>query len=119
MSPPLPAEAGCESRERIILLLVFIALQQHGNKSSKVHFILRWQAFYYMKLWNVHILAGNAARQWYANSGKPRAFVFCEKKHAWVYSNASSSLKNPLLVRVWPMCLIVKLHLCRILFMQC
>jgi len=25
MSPPLPAEAGCESRERIVLLLVFIA----------------------------------------------------------------------------------------------
>ena len=25
MSLPLPAEAGCESRERIILLLVFIA----------------------------------------------------------------------------------------------
>jgi len=34
-----------------------------------------------------------------------------------VYSNASTSLKNPLLVRVWPMCLSVKLHLCRILFM--
>jgi len=25
MSPPLPAETGCESRERIVLLLVFIA----------------------------------------------------------------------------------------------
>jgi len=25
MSPALPAEAGCESRERIVLLLVFIA----------------------------------------------------------------------------------------------
>ena len=25
MSPPLSAEAGCESRERIVLLLVFIA----------------------------------------------------------------------------------------------
>jgi len=33
ISPPLPAEAGCESRDRIVLLLVFIALQQHGNKS--------------------------------------------------------------------------------------
>ena len=41
MTPPLPAEAGCESRERIVLLLVFIALQQHGNQSSKDHFILR------------------------------------------------------------------------------
>ena len=30
-----------------------------------------------------------------------------------VYSNASISLKNPLLVRVWPMCLSAKLHLCR------
>jgi len=25
VSPPLPAEAGCQSRERIVLLLVFIA----------------------------------------------------------------------------------------------
>ena len=25
MTPPLPAEVGCESRERIVLLLVFIA----------------------------------------------------------------------------------------------
>jgi len=25
MSPPLPAEVGCESHERIVLLLVFIA----------------------------------------------------------------------------------------------
>ena len=32
--------------------------------------------------------------------------------------NASTSLKNPLLVRMWPMCLSVKLHLCRLLFMQ-
>ena len=30
-----------------------------------------------------------------------------------VYSNASISLKNPLLVRVWPTCLSAKLHLCR------
>ena len=35
-----------------------------------------------------------------------------------VYSNASTSLKNPLLVRVWPMRLSVKLHLCRLLYMQ-
>ena len=32
--------------------------------------------------------------------------------------NASTSFKTPLLVRVWPMCLSVKLHLCRLLFMQ-
>jgi len=25
MSPPLPAEVGCKSREKIVLLLVFIA----------------------------------------------------------------------------------------------
>jgi len=25
MSPPLPAEAGCESRKRVVLLLIFIA----------------------------------------------------------------------------------------------
>ena len=41
MFPPLPEEVGCESRERIVVLLLFTALQQHGNKSSKVHFILR------------------------------------------------------------------------------
>jgi len=41
VSPPLPAEAGCESRERIVLLLVFIAQQFRGKKPAKVHFILR------------------------------------------------------------------------------
>ena len=66
----------------------------------------------YMRLLNAHILAGNAARQWHADSGKPRTFLLCEKKHGWVYSKASTSFKNPLLVRVWPMCLSVKLHLC-------
>jgi len=49
---------------------------------------------------NADVLAGNAARQWHADSGKPRIFVLCEKKHDWVYSNASTSLKNPLLVVV-------------------
>jgi len=71
-----------------------------------------------MKLLNTHILEGNAARQWHADSGKPRTFILCEKKHTWVCSNASTSLKNPVLVRVWPGCLSVKLHLCRLLFMQ-
>jgi len=71
-----------------------------------------------MRLLKVHVVAGNAARQWHADSGKPRTFVLCEKKHEWVYSNASTSLKNPLLLRVWPMCLSVKLHLCRIIFIQ-
>jgi len=33
-------------------------------------------------------------------------------------SNASTSLNIPLLVRVWPMCLSVKLYLRRLLFMQ-
>jgi len=36
----LPAEAGCESCERIVLLLGFIAYQLHGNKYSNVHFKL-------------------------------------------------------------------------------
>jgi len=72
-----------------------------------------------MRLLNAHILAGNAARQWHADSCKPRTFVLCEKKHEWVCSYASASLKNPLLVRVWLMCLSVKLHLSRLLFMQC
>jgi len=26
-------------------------------------------------------LAGNAARQWHADSGKPRTFILCEKNH--------------------------------------
>ena len=69
-----------------------------------------------MRLLNVHILAGSAARQWHADSGKPSTFILCEKKHEWVYSNASASLKNPLLVRVWPVCLSVKLHL-QVLYM--
>jgi len=71
-----------------------------------------------MRLLNVHILAGNAARQWHADSGKPRTFILCEKNHEWVYSNASKSLNYPLLVQVWPMCLSVKLYLRRLLFMQ-
>ena len=64
--------------------------------------------FHITRLLNAHILAGNAARQWHADSGKPRTFVLCEKKHEEVCSNASTSLKNPSLVRVWPMCLSVK-----------
>jgi len=71
-----------------------------------------------MRLLNAHILAVNAARQWHDDTGKPRTFKLCEKKHEWICSNASTSLKNPLLVRVWPMCLSNKLHLCRLLFMQ-
>jgi len=66
----------------------------------------------YMRLLNAYILAGNAARQWHANSGRPRAFILCEKKHEWVYNKASKSFKNPLLVQAWPLCLSVKLHLC-------
>jgi len=45
-----------------------------------------------MRLLNADVLAGNAARQWHASSGKPRTFILCEKKHEWVYSNASTSL---------------------------
>ena len=36
------AEAGCETCERIVLLLIFISQQYHGNESSKVHFKLRY-----------------------------------------------------------------------------
>ena len=73
---------------------------------------------YCMRLLNADLLAANAARLWHADSGKSRTFILCEKKHEWVCSNASTSLKNPLLVGVWSMCLSVKLHLCRLLFMQ-
>jgi len=66
-----------------------------------------------MRLLNAHILTGNRTRQWHADSGKPRTFVLCEKKHEWVYSSASTSFKNPLLVRVWTTCPSIKLHLCK------
>jgi len=32
--PLLPAEAGCETWERMVLKLAFISLQQHSNKGS-------------------------------------------------------------------------------------
>jgi len=118
VSLPLSAEVGCVCREWIVLLLVFIAYQNHGNKSTKVHFILLWQAFCCTRLLNADVLAGNAAEQWHADSGEPRTFILCEKKHGWFNSNASTSLKIPLLVEVWPMCLSVKLHLCKLLIMQ-
>jgi len=35
-----------------------------------------------------------------ADSGKPRTFILCEKKHELIFSNVSTSLKNPLLVRL-------------------
>jgi len=38
-----------------------------------------------------------------ADSGKPCTFMVCEKKHEWISSNVSTSLKNPLLVRLQPM----------------
>jgi len=61
-------------------------------------YILRWQAFCCMRLLNADILAGNTARQWLPDSVKLHTFILCEKKHEWVYtSNASISLKNPLL----------------------
>jgi len=100
------------------LFYCWSSLRNNSNKSAKVHFILRQQAFCCMRLLNAHILGVNAARQWHADSGKPRAFILCENKHEWISSNASTSLKNPLLVGVWPMCLNVKPHLCRLLFVQ-
>jgi len=45
-----------------------------------------------MRLLNALILAGNAARQWHAHSGKPGTFSLCKKKYERVYSNASTSL---------------------------
>jgi len=36
MSPPLPAEVGCESHERIVLLLVFIALLRNNNMATNL-----------------------------------------------------------------------------------
>jgi len=32
---------------------------------------------------------------------KSRGFILCEKKHEWIWSSASTSLKNPLLVWDW------------------
>ena len=58
------------------------------------------------------------SEKWHNDSGRPRTFICCEKKHEWIYSNASISLQNLLLVGVWPMCLSVKLPLSRLLFMQ-
>jgi len=93
--------------------------KKHGNKSAKFTLYYGSRRFVAWDwLLNAHVLAGNAARQWHANSGKSRTFILCEKKPEYVASNASTSLKHPLLVRVWPMCLSVKLHLCRLLFMQ-
>jgi len=43
-------------------------------------------------------LAGNVARQWLADRGKAHSFILCEKKHGWICSNASTTLKNPMLV---------------------
>ena len=44
--------------------------------------------------------AGNALRQCLLtdDSGKPFNFMLCEKKHEWICSNASTSLKNQLLL---------------------
>jgi len=72
-----------------------------------------------MRLLNAHILAGDVARHEHSDSGKPRTFVLCEKKHEWVCSNASTSLKSTLLVRVSLMCLSVKLHSSRLHFVKC
>jgi len=117
VSPPLPAETVAEVASGLFYCWSLLR-NKHGNKSAKVHFVLRYPGFCCMRLLNAHILAANIARQWHADSGKPRTFILCEKKHEWDYSNASTSLKNPLLARVRPMCLSVKLHLCRLLFMQ-
>jgi len=73
-----------------------------------------------MRLLNADILAGSTARRdmLIAVGHVHLYFVKRTKKHEWICSNASTSLKNPLLLRVWPMCLSVKLHLCRLLVTQ-
>jgi len=39
-------------------------------------------------LLNADIVVGNAAREWLAgDSGKPRIFMLCEKKHKWICSH--------------------------------
>jgi len=118
MSPPLPEEAGCASRKADCSTVGLCCVTITWQQIFKVHFMLRQQAFCCMRLLGVRILAGNAARLGHADSGKPRTCILCEKKHEWFYSNASTSLKNPLLVRVWPIYLRVKLYLRRLLFMQ-
>jgi len=50
-----------------------------------------------MRLLKADVLAGNAVRQWHADSGRPRTFILCEKKHEWVYSNVSTSLKKSII----------------------
>jgi len=77
----------------------------------KVHFVLRWQAFCCMRLLNADILASNAARQWHADSGKPRTCILCKKKHEWVYIAMFHKFEKSIIRGVWPMCLSVKLHL--------
>jgi len=39
---------------------------------------------------NADILAGNAARQWHADSAKLRTFILPGKKHEWVYTGNAS-----------------------------
>ena len=85
--PPLPTEASCESG--LFYCWSLLRNNTQGNKSSKVDFILRWQAFCCIRLLNADILAGNAARQWHADSGKLPIFILCEKKHEWVYRRAT------------------------------
>jgi len=47
-----------------------------------------------------------------------RLYIVKRSTSQSIHSNASTSLKNALLMRVWPMCLSVKLNICRLLFMQ-
>ena len=61
--------------------------------------------------------ADNAARQWLLIAAS-HVDLLCEKKHERICSSGFTCLKNALFVRLWPMCLNVKLHLCRLLFTQ-
>ena len=118
MSPPLPVEAGTKVASGLFYCW---SLLRDNNMAT----ILQRLTLYYggrrFVAWNCWTHTSWQVIQRdsdHAESGKPRTFILCETKHEWVYSNVSISLKNPLLVRVWPMCLSVILHLCRLLFMQ-
>jgi len=61
----LAANAGRKSRERIVLLLAFVAQQTHDNNIFKGSLQVAVVAFFphVMSLLNADILAGNAMRQ--------------------------------------------------------
>jgi len=80
MPPPLPAEAV----EKVVSGLFYCwSLLRNNNMAINLQkFTLYYgSTFCCMRLLNAHVLAGNAARQWQADSGKSRTFIPSEKKH--------------------------------------